>query len=326
MDIPVDRGSRDGAYSDLTLHRMVKEIDCVATRLDPGVRAEWALKRLRFFSYELHVDAPANTSPRQACEALNHFFFHKNGFAPVTISASDSSFLGSRAGNSASSSAGRSADSSVGSSLANSASSSRDPHADLAAAYLPHKVLRNRSGAPAALALIYSYLASQIGLPLGLIDLRPACFLKFVEDGVPRFIDICRRGRILTSAEFLESLHLRFDLPSAQASALLKAVPGQRFVNDYLSALKGAYLSQGAHDSALIVQNALIDQQPSAVRLFGERALLHRQLGDLKNALIDLKRYFVFHERSAAPPELVRVYDELRARLEKSTKAPKLDH
>jgi hypothetical protein len=52
------------------------------------------------------------------------------------------------------------------------------------------------------------------------------------------------------------------------------------------------------------------------LKFVGERALLHRRLGNFKSSLADLKRYFAFHERAKAPADLVALFDEMMRALE----------
>ncbi len=278
MDVLVDGRSHGAAYSDLILHQMLKEMSAVSSQLEPSVQADWVVKRVQFYAYELRALTPLNSKPTEACQILSSFFFEAKGFCAVP---------------------------------------KPQELAEPETAYLLHKVLSARIGAPAVLSLIYSFLGCQIGLPLEFVDLRPTCFLKFVENGVSHFIDLSRRGRIMNNDDLLDLLHTRFHMDSVPDSALLDPVPSGRFMVEYLAALKMAYIKRSSPEALLIIQNALLVHQPASLQLLGERALLHRRLGNFKNALADLKRYFSFNDRSKAPPEMVRVYDELITLLEK---------
>lgn len=278
MHYQIDSSSHGAAFSDLVLHQMLKEMSVVSAQLEPSLHSQWVIKRVQFYAYELRSQTPLHTTPANACAILNTFFFERKGFSAIA----------------------RPQD-------------ATDP----APAFLLHKVLAARTGAPVVLSLIYSFLACQIGLRLQFVDLRPSCFLKFIENGVSRFIDLSRGGRILNSHDLLESLQTRYHVASVPASALLDPVPKDRFMVDYLAALKLACIKRNDPESLLVVQNALMNYQPSSLQLLGERALLHRRLGNFKFALADLKRYFSFHDRASAPNELIRVYDELLQLLEK---------
>ncbi|MCM2282699.1 MAG: transglutaminase-like domain-containing protein [Bdellovibrionaceae bacterium] len=278
MDLQLDGTSHGAAYSDLMLHRMLQEVSTISSQLDPTTPPDWIVKRVQFLAYDLRTHTSAQSTPQELCDVLNQYFFHEQGFSAI---ARLQDLL------------------------------------DPAPALLLHRVLTARAGAPAVLSLIYSFLACQIGLRLEFVDLRPTCFLKFIDQGISRFIDLTREGHVLSSDDLLESLHTRFHLNAVPASALLDPVPSHRFMTDYLLSLKVAYVRRGEPAALLLIQNALMNCQPSSLQLLGERALLYRRLGQFKNALADLKRYFSFNDREHAPAELIRAYDELRAQLER---------
>lgn len=258
---------------------MLQEMSTIGAQIEASVHRDWVVKRVQFFAYELRSHTPSHASPTKLCELLNHYFFNEKGFVAVAR---------------------------------------LQELPDTAPALLLHRVLASRAGAPAVLSLIYSFLACQIGLRLEFVDLRPTCFLKFIDNGMSRFIDLTRQGRVLSSDDLLESLQTRYHLEAVPPSALLDHVPSERFMTDYLLSLKVAYARRGEPEALLLIQNALMAHQPASLQLLGERAILHRRLGHFKNALTDLKRYFSFSDREHAPAEIVRLYDELVTMLERS--------
>lgn len=251
---------------------LVRELSRISEQLDPSVPSEWLIKRILFFAYELQTRVQKEASERDRLAALNFFFFEDKKFRCLSDSAKR--------------------------------------HA-LSEAYRLNHVLMTRSGAPTVLALIYAFLAERIGLSLEFVDLKPTCFLKWTEDGRSRFIDIIRGGSTLSSDELIEMLHSRFQMTSFCNTSLLETFSFDTYLADYISELKFTLLPKNEPEKLLFLQNILIAYQPSNIQLLGERALLHRRLGEFKNALSDLKRYFTFHERDKAPPELVRIFEEL---------------
>jgi regulator of sirC expression with transglutaminase-like and TPR domain len=218
-----------------------------------------------------------------------------------------------------------------------------------------HSVLAKRVGSPLAVGLIYAYLAQQAGVRLEFANIRPAGYLKFVEHGLWRYIDLVRGGKILEGDELLDLLQSRLrgslprpSLPKANFLSgslsgslsgplsgpdalgdqqmsrpdLLEAIPHERLVVDYLNTLKMALRMREAAEPLLVIQNWLLAFQPANFQALGERALLHRRLGHSKSALADLKRYFSFVSRDQAPSELPRVYDELVALFSKGRGTP----
>ncbi len=182
---------------------------------------------------------------------------------------------------------------------------------DSAAAYLFHQVIARRAGAPLVLSLLYAFLADSVGVKLDFVDLNPTCFLRWNDGGRSRFIDLTRNGRTLTNDELLETLHSRFKITSLPASTVFETLAFENYITDYVMALKKTVDPVRDPENLLFLQNTLITYQPSELPLVGERALLHRRLGNFKLALADLKRYFAFQDRSRAPMDLVHLYDEM---------------
>lgn len=183
--------------------------------------------------------------------------------------------------------------------------------------YRLNRILIDRAGAPLILELLYAHLADRIGVTLEFVDLKPTCFLKWYDAGRSRFIDISRGGSTLSTDELIETLHTRFSMTSFTNTTLLDAFSFESFIADYVASLK-RHCEPATHPELLMfLQDTLIAYLPSNLYLIGERALLHRRLGNFKQALADLKRYFAFHERDRAPTDLVQLHDEL-TQLERS--------
>lgn len=182
---------------------------------------------------------------------------------------------------------------------------------DPATSYLLHHVLTRRTGSSIVLALLYAFLAEATGIKLDFVDLDPTCFLRWNDNGRSRFIDITRKGRTLTNDELLETLHSRFKLVSVPPDTVFETRSFESYITDYVMALKRTIDPVHEPERMLFLQNTLITYQPSELPLVGERAFLHRRLGNFKLALADLKRYFAFHDRARAPLDLVHLYDEM---------------
>jgi regulator of sirC expression with transglutaminase-like and TPR domain len=257
---------------------LLREVSRFSEHLDPEFHAEWMVKRVQFLSYELQSEIHADHSEAERLGLLNRFFFETKKFKCIT----DVSKL-----------------------------------ADPSEAYRLNRVLSERRGAPIALELIYAYLAEKIGVSLDFVDLKPTCFLRWVENGRSRFVDITRGGSTLSSDELIETLHTRFRLTSFCNASLLETYSFDTYLADYLRCLKSSIDVGHEPEKLLWLQDNLISYQPSNLQLLGERALLHRRLGNFKHALADLKRYYAFHDRDRSPVELAKLYDELVALLER---------
>ncbi len=261
------------------LANLLRETSSICQQLDASVPAEWMVKRVQFFAYDLQSLIPPTMTALEKLDALNRYFFKTKEFQAI----GDLTLVQDKL-----------------------------PYLNLSS------VLTKRVGAPMVLALLYAFLAHRIELELDFVDLQPTGYLKLVYNGQSHFIDLCRQGRVLTSDEVLETLHLRLECESVTAANLLETISFERFMTDYLCELKQTYRERSELAAVLTIQNLLMHYQPSNLQLLGERALLHRKLGHFKSALGDLKRYFTFCEREKSAAELVRVYDDLIMLLEKN--------
>ena len=262
--------------------KILNEVSRVSHRLEPAVPAEWMLKRVQFLAYELQtfisaVSASDSFLDAEKLSLLNRFFFSEKKFRCVGDTSA---------------------------------------HALTLEGLRLNRVLSNRVGAPLVLELIYAYLADGIGLTLEFVDLKPICFLKWRGKNQAHYIDLSRSGKTLTNDELIETLSSRFRMTSFSSSQVLEACSATNFTFEYVLSLKQAFGAMHDPHTLLFLQDTLIGYQPSNLQLVGERAVLHRRLGNLKSALSDLKRYFSFHDKSRAPSELVNLHNELLHLLE----------
>ncbi len=258
--------------------RELREMSRLSYELDPSVPTEWMIKRVQFFAYELEASIDDSFTEHRKLSALNVFFFQKKKFQVV-------------------------ADPMLGS----------EPWSSFV---LSH-VLTARAGSPTVIALLYSILAKHLSIPLELVDLKPASYLRWVDSGRARYIDITRGGAACSTDELLEVLHARFQSDSLISANLLESYSPETYLVEYVLELRASLRLYGDPEKLLYLQNFLISLQPNNFNLLGERAVLHRQIGNFKSALLDLKRYFSFFERERAPEDLVELHDDLVEMLER---------
>jgi regulator of sirC expression with transglutaminase-like and TPR domain len=261
---------------------LIRELSLVSFHFHPAIEADWIVKRIKFLSYDLHSLFKNDTEAAERLAILNRFFFETEKFQCA------------------------------------SRDSACNLSGETAGALQLHRVLSTRKGAPTVLALLYSFLAETIGVQLDFIDLKPSCFLKWCTDGKARFIDMTRAGSTISKDELIESMHSRFSRPEFSHTTLLDIYSFDSYLCDYLLDLRESLEVTIDPEHLLYLQNLLISYQPSNLHLVGERALLHRRIGNFKSALADLKRYFAFNDKLRAPAELVRLNEELIELIDRS--------
>ncbi len=258
---------------------LIREVSRISAQIEPSQAAERLIKRALFMGYELQSRTQNLVHDLDKLRALNDYMFTDKRFRCV--------------------------------------SSVSLPCADSADLFRLETVLSRHVGAPLLIELLYAFLAERIGVALEFADLKPTCFLKWTENGTSRFIDVSRQGALLSTEQLLQTLHDRFRLTTCEPTRLLETYSFEHFITDYLLAVKSATNVAHNPEVLLFLQDTLISYQPSNLQYVGERAILHRRLGNFKSALGDLKRYFAFHDRCKAPPELVFLYDEMLALMSK---------
>jgi regulator of sirC expression with transglutaminase-like and TPR domain len=168
------------------------------------------------------------------------------------------------------------------------------------------ELVERREGAAVLLALIYAHLASSCGVKLQLVHWPMHTVLRCeTAAGKYSYIDLECGGALLTPEEILARVckHKKELLPlSAQESVL-----------QYLSYLS-LHLRAGDEGERLHkVLGLILAIEPENTRYLAERAILRRDLGLVKEALQDMKRYFSFTNAEASAPEMIAVYHELKA-------------
>lgn len=251
---------------------ILSEVSHVCHQLEPSVPAEWMLKRVQFLAYELQTYFEAAADAGSESGRLKALNrFFFEEKKFRCIDTANSPIDGLRL----------------------------------------NRVLSSRLGVPMMLELIYAYLAEGIGLALEFVDLKPICFLKWRDGLQTHYIDLSRNGKTLTSDELIETLNSRLSSNSVASAQVLEALSSANFTTEYLLALKKALGNSADPQTLLYLQDTLVRLQPNNFQLIGDRALLHRRLGNLKSALADLKRYFAFHDKSRSSNELIKLHNDL---------------
>lgn len=261
---------------------LIRELSRIAFEFDDTMPVDWLIKRTQFFAYELQSELETTSaeavSERDRLAHLNRFFFDSKRFQCLTEMAN---------------------------------------HAEPSEAFRLSHVLTSRRGSPVVLSLLYAFLAERIGVKLDFIDFNPAWFLRWSDQGRSRYIDVARNGATLSSDELIDVLHSRYQMTTdLKNDALFEPISFDRFMVTYVCDLKSTLLSTtGAKlpsaEKLLFLQNLLIAYQPSNVNRLAERAVLYRRVGQFKNALQDLKRYFAFNDKEKASPELTQLHADL---------------
>lgn len=184
-------------------------------------------------------------------------------------------------------------------------------------------VLAKREGTFTSLATLFAWGADRAiekwrarepdteRLKFDLIQDAPTDVIRVTKvDSSVEYVSMKSKGQIVEDDEWLEwcSEH-----PSLQRLSLPEV--WMRLLNEMKTSLD-VPSTRWTPTAALTAQNLILDQlisfKPSHIRWLAERAVIRHRLGNDSGALDDLKRFFAFQERDAAPPSLVSLYEQLR--------------
>lgn len=171
------------------------------------------------------------------------------------------------------------------------------------------QVLTRREGHPLALAILFLYLADRLQLCASLV--QPSCWgwIKIVNGPSSFYIDLGGEGARIEFGQMLERLTENGGVETVRSCA--EPLSCESVMVSYASELRRLFLLGQKWESALLMQDIVLSYQPSNITALGERAILHRRLGNFKSAMQDLKRYFSFVEQDRAPASIQQAYTEL---------------
>jgi regulator of sirC expression with transglutaminase-like and TPR domain len=157
--------------------------------------------------------------------------------------------------------------------------------------YNPHnsclnEVLKERSGIPISLSVIYMEIARRLQRPVFGIAL-PGHFLVQYNDGqYATFIDPFQAGALLSADDCYQMASLKYPDPR-----VLEPVDKRHILFRMINNLRGIYSSRRLYRKALQVMDLLVDATPELADHYKQRAMLHTQLQQMGAARADLERY-----------------------------------
>ena len=183
-------------------------------------------------------------------------------------------------------------------------------------------VLQNKTGHPMVLALIYSHLATQIDIPVFLINLPCHSILKWVRGGRSSYVDLTENGSLLEEGRLVELVNKNFCNDEDRKNESLDILPSKQVMQMYLTLLLDYFELGKNKNQLLLLYSILLSLEPSNLKVLARRSLLLREMGQTKRAIADLKRYFSFIDRSQSSPELQMAFLELQQLTEPDLFAP----
>lgn len=175
--------------------------------------------------------------------------------------------------------------------------------------------LQNRKGAAIAIAPLFLHLASQLDLPIYLVELNHYCILKWVRARRSCFVDLSADGKEISDGRLLDLLNRNCTAGSGGkpgSTDTLEILPSRAVFLRYAEELSNYYRRTNDLNRLLTAYNTRLVIEPSSLELLAERALLCQKMGYIKEGLQDLKRYFSFVDREHSPLELQTAFFQMQ--------------
>jgi regulator of sirC expression with transglutaminase-like and TPR domain len=177
-------------------------------------------------------------------------------------------------------------------------------------------VLQKRVGVPMALGLVLKSLAEKSGLDARFIKFPGFSILKSKDEHGTQYLDLKKRGKILTRDEILELLHEEALLQKRSEQISFECLEDEEIISNYLSRLGLEYQDRRDDPKSLVIYEALLSLQPKNLSVLRDRSLAYYRLNRFGDALQDLKRFFSFSNPEQQPRELLELYDDLQKKME----------
>ncbi len=181
------------------------------------------------------------------------------------------------------------------------------------------EVMQKRVGIPMALGILVKSLASKVGIDARFIQFPGLSILKSKEGQETFYLDLKRRGKILTRDEILELLHQEALVEKRCDKISFESIADEDVIAQYLIRLGIEYQDRRDDQRSLTIYEALLNLQPKNLSVLRDRSMAYYRLNRFGEALQDLKRFFSFSNPDQQPPELLELYQDLRKKTEHPT-------
>jgi regulator of sirC expression with transglutaminase-like and TPR domain len=154
-----------------------------------------------------------------------------------------------------------------------------------------NEVLERRTGIPISLSVVYLEIAKRIDFPMVGIGM-PGHFLICPElEDVGFFVDVFYSGEIIFKSDCEDRLSQIYQQPMKLESRFIEPVTTRQILARMLTNLKYIYINIRELIKALGVADGIVMLYPDNPKEIRDRGLLHYQLEEWQQAIIDLNFY-----------------------------------
>jgi regulator of sirC expression with transglutaminase-like and TPR domain len=178
--------------------------------------------------------------------------------------------------------------------------------------YFLHHVMRKKVGSALSLAVIYSILCEQVGVPHECIAL-PSGFLVRVFDITGDFyVDPFDSGKLMSAVEFQRKFRASMQRHRMLQANLFEKVGIEQLVSRMIYQLKQVYILKGKALEALQTVELLTALHPGSPELTRDRGILYCEMEYFSKAMDDLKSYLKQRPNAEDVPDIKKLTSMLK--------------
>lgn len=159
--------------------------------------------------------------------------------------------------------------------------------------YDPHnsclnEVLRQHTGIPITLAIVYLEIGRRLGVEVFGIPLPGHFVAQFRQGGFSVYLDVFRGGRFMSREECQAMIR---EMGGSISEADFTPASRQQIILRMLNNLRGIYVRTRAYTKATAIVDWMLVARPLAAELWKQRGQLDIERGDFAQARRDLEQY-----------------------------------
>ena len=151
-----------------------------------------------------------------------------------------------------------------------------------------NSVVDKKTGIPITLSIIYSKIASYVGLDLGIVGFPGHVIVKLDDETV---LDPFYQGRLLSHDDLEEILYRSFGDSVELIPEYLNKATTEQILTRLLRNLKNAYTQSYAYDKAMRCTNMILGMRPESPEEIRDKGILQERLLNYDEALPLLNKY-----------------------------------
>jgi len=151
-----------------------------------------------------------------------------------------------------------------------------------------NEVLDKKSGIPITLSIIYSEVATKIGLDLRIVGFPTHVVVKYGEEII---IDPFNEGRLLTLDDLRDILYQNYGEQVEFSPKFLNEIEPDKILIRMMRNLKNSYVQSYAYDKAMRCINMILVLEPNSPDEIRDKGILEERLLNHEQSLMHLNQY-----------------------------------